>query len=85
MVSADLPQCLVTAHAMVSSKQIHDCVLERMAHMQTAGDIWWWYGDAVGSFGCACCKAVVGFPALIDGLLNIGGLVLIVQCLAHDK
>jgi len=70
---------------MVARQQIHNRVLESMPHVQTAGHIRWRDGNAKRTISRARSKRFGGFPALINSLLNVGGLILIIQSFAHSK
>ena len=39
VVGADLPQRVVAAHAVVADQHVHQRVLERVPHVQRAGDV----------------------------------------------
>ena len=39
VIGAGQPQGVRAAHAVVTRQRVHDCLIERMAHMQRAGDI----------------------------------------------
>ena len=39
MVGADLPQRVVAAHPVVPDHEVHQRLLERMPHVQRAGDV----------------------------------------------
>ena len=48
VVGARLPQRVVAAHAVVAGQRVHERVLERVAHVQRAGDVRRRQQDAVG-------------------------------------
>jgi hypothetical protein len=48
VVGAALPQRVLAAHPLVADQQVHDGLLEGMAHVQRAGDIRRRQLDAVG-------------------------------------
>jgi len=39
VIGARLPQRVVAAHAVVAGQRVHQCVLEGVTHVQTAGDV----------------------------------------------
>ena len=48
VVGARLPQRVVAAHAVLARERVHERVLERVAHVQRAGDVRRRQHDAVG-------------------------------------
>jgi hypothetical protein len=48
---------VIAAHAVITRQRIHDRVLERMAHVEGAGDIRRWDNDGVRSSGAARFEA----------------------------
>ena len=46
VVRTHLPERVASAHALIANQRIHERVLERMAHVQAAGDIRRWDHDA---------------------------------------
>ena len=59
VVGARLPQRVVAAHAVVAGERVHERVLERVPHVQRAGDVGRRQHDAVG-----CGRCGVSSPAL---------------------
>ena len=75
VVGADGPQCVAALHALEAGEGVHDGVLERMAHMQAAGDVGRRDGDAVGlAFTCGA-EVPFGFPVFVPLALDVFWLV----------
>jgi len=76
MIGARLPESAVSLHPVVADKGVHDGILEGVAHMQAASDIWRGNHDAEGvalARGLEMARFFPGFvPALLDGLRIIG-------------
>ena len=81
VIHAGLPQRIATPHPVVANQRVHDRVLERMPHVQRAGDIRRRNDNAVGITRAARCKPAVLFPALVVTLLY----VLRAVCLVHGN
>ena len=64
MVGARLPQGVVAAHAVIARQPVHDGLVERMAHVQSAGDVGWWQLNAkVGlAFHCSGRGMALALP-----------------------
>ena len=70
VVGARLPQGVVALHAVIADQRVHDRVLERVAHVQAAGDIRRRDHDAVG-FAVARRGEIAGlFPGLVQAQLD---------------
>ncbi len=48
MIGARNPRSIETAHAVIPGQAIHDGLVECMAHVQGAGDVWWRQLNAEG-------------------------------------
>ncbi len=66
VVHAGQPQRLVTLHAAAANQGVHERVLERVAHVQLAGDVRRWDHDAKGRL---VARRVGGEVATLDPLL----------------
>ncbi len=75
VVRARLPQCAVTAHAVVARERVHERVLEGVAHVQRAGDVRRRDHDAVGGAAARWRKQAAPLPFLVEALLDAGGVV----------
>ncbi len=79
VVGARLPQHVLAAHALEPSKDVLQRVVERMAHMQGAGDVGRRNDDTVrrglSALGPAGAKGARLFPLLVDAALDLGGLI----------
>ena len=73
MIGARLPQGVESAHAVVAGQRVHDGVLERMPHVQRAGDIGRRDDDGKGRTLAARREETGGFPPRIDARLDIRG------------
>jgi hypothetical protein len=83
MIGAGLPQHVAAAHALEASEHVLEGVVERMAHMQRAGDVGRRDDDAIrlgamplGPIGPECARLL---PGGVDAPLNGGGLVCLVD------
>ena len=70
MVRAGLPQGRIALHAVITNERIHDRVLERVPHVQAAGDIGWRNNNAVGVTVATGGEVSFLFPVFVPGLLN---------------
>ena len=59
-----------TDHAMIAGEGIHDGILKRMAHVQTAGNVGRRNHDAIGFTFRFGRKIAIFFPGLIPALFN---------------
>ncbi len=75
MVGARLPKGVFALHAVIANKGIHNRVLEGVAHVQGAGDIWWWNHDAVAFVATLWGKIAFIFPGFIPRFFDLLGLV----------
>src|SRR5205814_8660011 len=50
IVGADQPIGIETTHTVISDQSVHEGLLERVSHVQGAGDVWRGQLDAVGLF-----------------------------------
>ena len=48
VVGAYLPKGVAALHTFEAGERVHDGVLERMTHVEAAGDVGRWDGDAEG-------------------------------------
>ena len=64
VVGAGLPQRVIAAHAVVARQRVHERVLERVAHVQRAGDVRRRQHDAVRLALARWLERAAGFPAL---------------------
>ena len=67
MIRARHPECFISAHALISNKNILQCFIDGMPHMQPTSDVRrrnnngiWWF-SSIG----ACMKISVFFPLFI--------------------
>jgi hypothetical protein len=79
VVGADLPQRFQAAHALVADQHVHHRLLERMAHVQGAGDVRRRQQDAVrlalsGRLGRANLELAALLPAGVPLRLDRTGL-----------
>src|SRR5207248_2912838 len=80
MVGADHPVGVEAAHAVVADERVHQRLLERMAHMQRAGDVRRRQLDRVrGLVVIAVAEVAAGFPALVPVLLDGSGIEALVE------
>ncbi len=70
VIGARLPERVCAPHAVVADQGIHDRVLERVAHVQAAGDVGRRDHDAVGLALAARREVAVLLPGLVPGLLD---------------
>ena len=73
VVRARLPQRGVAAHAMPARERVHERVLERVAHVQRAGDVRRRQHDAVGLAVSRRREGARGFPTLVDAGFDFAG------------
>ena len=78
VIGAHLPQRIHAAHALVAHQHVHHGLLERMAHVQCAGDIWRRQQDAIRLAPAFIVMArrlerTAGFPARVPLGLDLGG------------
>src|SRR5262249_20214119 len=72
VIRADDPVCIVAAQAVVADQSVHQGLLERVPHVQRAGDVGRRQLDAVGSArrSAGLCEVAArlpdGVPALLD-------------------
>ena len=79
VIGACLPQCVVAAHAVVAGERVHDRVLERMPHVQAAGDIRRRDHDAVARTLSGRAEGAGLFPGVVQTLFDRVRLVGLVQ------
>ena len=80
VVGADHPVGVEAAHAMEADQRVHQGLLERMAHVQRAGDVRRRQLDAVRRFAVIVMAEVAArFPALVPALLDRRGIEALVQ------
>ncbi len=83
MISAGLPEHVPALHAPVTTQNVLQRVVERMPHMERAGDVGWWNGNAKGrgtpALGPAGCKRVSLLPGLRHARLDLGGRIGFIQ------
>ena len=79
VVGADLPEHVLAAHALEPAEHVLQRVVERMAHMQRAGDVGRRNDDAIGlglgALGPSGPEGARLFPFRVDAALDFGGLV----------
>ena len=75
VVTAGLPQRVVATHAVEAGQCIHQCVLESVPHVQTAGHIRRRNHDAVGFALPGRAEIAIVFPGLVPTLLDFVGVV----------
>jgi hypothetical protein len=74
MVGAHLPQRVHAAHALVADQHVHHGLLERMAHVQGAGDVRRRQQDAVRLAAAGGMEYAAVFPAGVPFRLDRAGL-----------
>ena len=76
MVGARLPQRVVALHAVIAGERVHERVLERMPHVQAAGDVRRRDHDAVRRALAGRAEVPAAFPgfvpARLDGVRVVG-------------
>ena len=79
MVGARLPEHVPAVHALEPAQDVLQRVVERMAHMQRAGDVRRRDHDRVrlraGALGPAGAEGARLFPSPVNTILDLGGLV----------
>ena len=75
VIHAGLPQSAVALHAVVARERVHDRVLKRVPHVQRAGHVRRRNHDAITRPVAVGREIALGFPALVDALLNFLRLV----------
>ena len=77
VIRAGLPEGIVATHPVVASQRVHDGVLKRMAHVQTARDIRRGNDDAVviPPRVQACGKVARSLPGLVPAGFDLGRVV----------
>ena len=83
VIGAGLPQHVAAAHALEAHQHVLEGVVERMAHMQRAGDVGRRDDDGIrpgiAPFRPAAAKCARLLPRGVDAPLNGGGLVCLVD------
>ena len=83
VVGARLPQHVLAAHALEPAQDVLQRVVERMAHMQRAGDVRRRDDDRVrlrrGALGPAGAEGARLLPRPVDAAFDFGGLVSLVD------
>ena len=83
VVGARLPEHVLAAHAFEPAKDILQGIVERVAHVQVAGDVRRRNDDAIGrrarALGPSGAEGARLFPSLRDAALDGGGI----ECLVH--
>ena len=81
MISAGLPEHVLAVHAPVAAQDVLQCVVERMAHMQVAGNVGRRNDDAerLRILSCSRAERARLFPERADASLHVRGL----KCLVH--
>ena len=79
MIGARLPQHVLAAHALEAAEDVLQRIVERVAHMQRAGDIRRRNDDAIrfrlGAFRPAGAERAFVFPLFVNAGLDGAGLV----------
>ena len=77
MIFARQPQDIVALHSLVTDQNILQGIVERMPHVQLAGDIWRRQHDAVRFFFriCFIMEYTMIFPEAIPFLFDLTGIV----------
>src|SRR5690606_34962467 len=83
VVGAHLPQRAVAAHAVVAHQRVLQGVLERMAHVQGAGDVGRRQQDGVGGTVAAWGDYARGFPFRVVACLEVAGVVIGVELVGY--
>ena len=77
VIRAGLPEHVLAVHAVIAAENVLQRVVERMAHVQVAGDVGRRNDDAKGlgvrPVGPAAAKGALRFPARGDALFHDGG------------
>ena len=81
MVRSRLPQHILAAHPLKPDQQILQRVVQRVAHMQHAGDVWRRNDDGIGlRRGIAGWLEASGlFPCLVQARFGFGGIKSLVE------
>src|SRR5438067_581203 len=80
VIGADHPVGVVAAHAVVADERVHQGLLERVAHVQRAGDVRRRQLDAVGRrLVIAVAEVAARFPALVAALFDCRGVEALVE------
>ena len=77
MIFARQPQDIVALHSLVTDQNILQGIVERMPHVQLAGDIWRRQHDTVRFFFriCFIMEYTMIFPEVIPFLFDLTGIV----------
>ncbi len=75
VVGARLPQRVVAVHAVLARQRVHQRVLERVPHVQRAGDVRRRNYDGVRLATAGRCEPTVRLPALVETLLDFPRVV----------
>ena len=83
MVGAGLPEHVAAAHALETGEHVLERIVERMAHMQRAGNVGRRNDDAIGSgvapLRPAATECARLLPHGVDASLDCGGLVCLID------
>src|SRR5262245_42689285 len=78
MVGAGQPEDLLAFHARLARQHVLNGVIQNMAHVQDARDVWRWYDDGIRRLGGLRVgdKTILlqpkGVPPLLNGLRFVG-------------
>ncbi len=79
MIGARLPQHVRAAHALEAAQHVLQGIVQRMAHMQRAGDVGRRNDDrvrlGVGALGPAGLEGAGLFPGLVNAAFDFGRLI----------
>ena len=75
VVAAYLPEGVTALHAFEAGERVHDGVLERVAHVEAAGNIGWRDGDAERFAFAGGTEVPFGFPVFVPLALDVFWLV----------
>ena len=66
VVGPHLPECAPAVHAVITDEGIHERVLKGVPHVQAAGDVGRWNGDAVAVAVAGRGEVAGGFPGFVQ-------------------
>lgn len=77
MVLARQPEYVVALHSFITNKDILQCIIQGMTHVQLACYVWWRQHNAVWFLGRIrfIMKYIMILPELIPLLLNRSGVI----------
>ena len=79
MIGARLPEHVLAAHALEAHQHVLDGVVQRMAHVQRAGDVGRRNDDAERLSGAGGLEGSGLLPFVVDALFGLGRIEMLVQ------